>query len=166
MPLRPAAVFKYGVIAPEGSSPDQVPNKLATRTCDLRDCKNYKKLNKCARCRTAMYCSRECQKRDWADHKAMCKLATDFPPAADPETGGEPPLRRHLRLWTARFDGSLICATIVALNLHKRPSNIDTFGLVVSLHPRPHAEAGARFDFISAVVTPMAEIAEIMECQK
>ncbi|KAJ7741182.1 hypothetical protein DFH07DRAFT_1064039 [Mycena maculata] len=160
--MAPRIEFKAGVIAAEGTTADEFgSNKLTTRTCDLRDCKNYEKLNKCARCRTAMYCSRECQKADWAHHKAFCQLVRDFPPPTDPDTGGESPLQRHLRLWTARFNGSLVCATIVALQLNKRPQNIDEFGLVVTLQPRPHAEAGARFNLVSAVVAPMTEIEAI-----
>ncbi|KAJ6570521.1 hypothetical protein DFH09DRAFT_1153725 [Mycena vulgaris] len=155
------------VIAGEGIRAEElVPNKWTTRMCDLPDCKNYEKLNKCARCRTAMYCSKECQRADWVHHKPCCKLATDFPPPVDPQTGGEPPLRRHLRLWNSRFDGSLVCAVIVALELNKHPENIDSFGLVISLQPRPHVEAGSRFDFHAAVVMPMAKIAEVMALQK
>ncbi|KDR67403.1 hypothetical protein GALMADRAFT_258355 [Galerina marginata CBS 339.88] len=29
--------------------------------------------SKCARCRGVFYCSQECQKKDWADHKKCCK---------------------------------------------------------------------------------------------
>ncbi|KAJ7445840.1 hypothetical protein FB451DRAFT_791947 [Mycena latifolia] len=107
----------------------------------------------------------ECQKADWAHHKPMCKLASDFPPTVDPETGGEPALQRHLRLWTSRFNGSLVCATIVALKLNEHPENIDKLGLIITLRPRPHAEAGSRFDLVSAVVTPMAEIVDLMGLQ-
>ncbi|KAJ6589334.1 hypothetical protein B0H19DRAFT_1103618 [Mycena capillaripes] len=150
-------VFKVGVIAPEGAE-EIVANKLTTRVCDALDCKNHEDLHKCARCKTAMYCSKECQKADWSRHKPYCKMVTEFPPATDPDTGGEPPLQRHLRLWAARFNNSLVCAIIVALELNKHPKNIDNFGLVVTLHPRPHAEAGARFHLVSAVVMPMAEL--------
>ncbi|KAJ6511186.1 hypothetical protein C8R45DRAFT_1207878 [Mycena sanguinolenta] len=150
--------FKHGVIAAEGDSADIVPNAWTTRVCDLPDCKNYKNLSKCNRCKTARYCSKECQKADWPHHKAYCNMVKDFPPEKDPQTGGEPPLQRHLRLWTSRFNGSLVCATIVALDLHRHPDNIDNFGLVVTLHPRPHKEAGSRFKLISAVVTPMEEV--------
>ncbi|KAJ7874463.1 hypothetical protein B0H13DRAFT_2057635 [Mycena leptocephala] len=156
--MPPQPILKYGVIAADGTPAEDVaPKKWTTRTCDLHDCKNFENLNKCARCKTAMYCSKECQKADWVRHKAYCKMVKDFPPATD-ESGGEPPLQRHLRLWTARFNGSLVCATIVALKLNKHPENIDNFGLVVTLHPRPHHEAGSRFQLISAVVTPMAEM--------
>ncbi|KAF8175474.1 hypothetical protein K438DRAFT_1979702 [Mycena galopus ATCC 62051] len=153
----PTLQLKYGVIAPEDVQVEAAP-RLTTRVCDLRDCKKYKNLSKCTRCRTAMYCSKECQKADWPQHKAYCKMVEKFPPQKDLETGGEPPLQRHLRLWSARFNGSLVCAAIVALELNKHPENFDKFGLVVTLHPRPHKEAGARFQLVSAVVTPMAEL--------
>ncbi|KAJ7161976.1 hypothetical protein C8R43DRAFT_316764 [Mycena crocata] len=153
-------VFTYGVIAGEGTgAANIVPSKTTTRTCDLRGCQNYENLNKCSRCRTAMYCSKACQKTDWAHHKSSCQLAADL---EDPNADGEPQLQRHLRLWCSRFTGSLVCAAIVALDLRPHPTNIDNFGLVVSLQPRPHAEAGARFDLVDAVVTPMAKIEAVM----
>lgn len=71
-------------------------------------------------------------------------------------------MRRHLRLFNARFDGSLTCALIVALQLPTHPENIGLYGLVVTLHPRPHKEAGARFRLHTAVVEPMANIEAMM----
>ncbi|KAJ7901077.1 hypothetical protein B0H14DRAFT_1363553 [Mycena olivaceomarginata] len=37
------------------------------RVCDLRGCKNHKNLRKCTRCRTARYCSKECQSESEQD---------------------------------------------------------------------------------------------------
>ncbi|KAJ7086799.1 hypothetical protein B0H15DRAFT_950311 [Mycena belliarum] len=166
MPLPLQPVLRYGVIAGEGTGAENtMPQQWTTRMCDLRDCENHTNLKECARCKTAMYCSKECQKADWAHHKPMCKLGSDFPPATDPETGGEPALQRHLRLWTARFNGSLVCATIVALELNKHPENIDKWGLLINLQPRPHNEAGSRFALVSAVVTPMPQLADLMSLQ-
>lgn len=33
--------------------------------------------SRCARCKTAVYCDRECQKRHWREHRSSCAPATD-----------------------------------------------------------------------------------------
>ncbi|KDR81037.1 hypothetical protein GALMADRAFT_241659 [Galerina marginata CBS 339.88] len=35
------------------------------------------KLRKCAKCKMILYCSKECQTRDWPTHKSHCKIAAD-----------------------------------------------------------------------------------------
>lgn len=35
--------------------------------------KFLEKVKKCSRCKIAFYCSRECQKEDWSEHKKHCK---------------------------------------------------------------------------------------------
>ena len=37
-----------------------------------------KKLKKCGSCKCVFYCSLECQKRDWKDHKKVCKTLTVY----------------------------------------------------------------------------------------
>ncbi|KAJ7641253.1 hypothetical protein FB45DRAFT_1124841 [Roridomyces roridus] len=162
----PRLVLKPAIISAEGVSdgelnldPETLLSRLAVRMCDRRDFNNHDgKLDKCSRCKTAMYCSKDYQRHDWPLHKPACQLASTFAP--DPVTG-EPALKRYLRLWTSRFNGSLVCATIVALKLNAHPSNIDNFGLIINLRPRPHTDSGARFELIS-VVKPMLEIQFMM----
>jgi hypothetical protein len=36
-------------------------------------CDNVNPNNKCSTCKLVKYCSRECQIKDWKDHKALCK---------------------------------------------------------------------------------------------
>lgn len=36
--------------------------------------KNVVKIKPCSGCRKAFYCSAECQKNDWSEHKLTCKL--------------------------------------------------------------------------------------------
>lgn len=43
-----------------------------------------KKLLKCGRCRTKLYCSRACQKADWARHKLACRPAFALHELEDP----------------------------------------------------------------------------------
>eukprot|EP00035_Acanthoeca_spectabilis_P008312 m.151817 g.151817 ORF g.151817 m.151817 type:complete len:156 (-) comp14308_c0_seq1:824-1291(-) len=62
---------------PETSAP-QV--QLNTQVQSCRMCSRLapagKKLLRCARCLAVLYCSSECQKRDWKSHKSFCKMAT------------------------------------------------------------------------------------------
>ena len=44
---------------------------------------------KCARCKVANYCSRDCQARHWDTHKATCRKA-DAPPRPPAPPGGAP----------------------------------------------------------------------------
>ena len=44
---------------------------------------------KCARCKVANYCSRDCQARHWDTHKATCRKA-DQPPRPPAPPGGAP----------------------------------------------------------------------------
>ncbi|KAI9059707.1 hypothetical protein FKP32DRAFT_1760766 [Trametes sanguinea] len=67
---------------------DQVPSK--TMQPYLRRChkcggdeRPMQKLKRCAGCEFAVYCSRECQKAAWPDHKKVCRreLVSDVPRA-------------------------------------------------------------------------------------
>ena len=42
-----------------------------TRSCTT--CSKAKNLRRCKRCKNVSYCSRECQKKDWDDHKKYCE---------------------------------------------------------------------------------------------
>ncbi|KAE9405095.1 hypothetical protein BT96DRAFT_988648 [Gymnopus androsaceus JB14] len=97
--------------------------------------------------------------QDWERHKSSCKLYTEVGNSASNESK----LQRHLRLWTARFDSSLTCAIVPALDLQNNPTNIDTHGLIIRLQPRKHSESGSRFTLQSATVVPMAQLKLLYE---
>jgi hypothetical protein len=40
--------------------------------CQLKE-PNDKKFSKCGRCQGVVYCSKDCQQSDWADHKIVCR---------------------------------------------------------------------------------------------
>ena len=41
-------------------------------TCEL--CRAWNSIYRCSLCRTAKYCSKECQARHWEDHRDYCKV--------------------------------------------------------------------------------------------
>jgi len=46
-----------------------------TERCSVVSCQSIGEL-RCARCKLASYCSKECQKEDWRVHKATCSSVT------------------------------------------------------------------------------------------
>lgn len=49
------------------------PKKARCLKCGAATTKAGNSLLKCAKCKTAQYCSPDCQKKDWKKHKQMCK---------------------------------------------------------------------------------------------
>ncbi|KAF5364996.1 hypothetical protein D9758_008095 [Tetrapyrgos nigripes] len=54
------------------------------RFCEAKGCnkvegRELEKMQGCAGCHLVFYCSRECQKRDWKEHKTECKAKTHRP---------------------------------------------------------------------------------------
>ena len=72
--LKAGAVIEGAHARP--SSADSLPEQRMLRllarwrcaTCD----RHLRKEKTCDRCRSVSYCSRECQREDWAQHKAAC----------------------------------------------------------------------------------------------
>ena len=50
---------------------DSADDRNVARTCCI-GCGKTEQLQVCAKCRTAKFCSRECQRRMWPAHKQAC----------------------------------------------------------------------------------------------
>jgi len=72
------------VLAQLGDSAD---DRNVARTCCI-GCGKTEQLQVCAKCRTAKFCSRECQQRMWPKHKQACKAWAEQKAAAAAEAGG------------------------------------------------------------------------------
>jgi hypothetical protein len=62
-------------------------DRNVARTCCI-GCGKTEQLQVCAKCRTAKFCSRECQQRMWPAHKQACKTWAEQKAAAAAEAGG------------------------------------------------------------------------------
>lgn len=63
--------WKLSFILPLGPVPMEEVGKLTTDPgCDV--CGSTKNASRCTQCLTAVYCSPECQKKDWPSHRGTC----------------------------------------------------------------------------------------------
>ncbi|KAJ7657194.1 hypothetical protein DFH06DRAFT_459097 [Mycena polygramma] len=117
------------------------------RFCSMDQCFNHKDLKQCGRCKVASYCSAECQRQNWKQHKPTCDRNVAELAALD---GEEPLFQRNLRHWVTRFDATLHNACIRGLLLKTDWERIDQGGLMIFLEPRPHPNVGSRWRLLKA----------------
>ncbi|KDQ60353.1 hypothetical protein JAAARDRAFT_32747, partial [Jaapia argillacea MUCL 33604] len=110
---------------------------------------------------TAVYCSKECQRRDWPWHKDNCKTIAAKLRSAGPRADSI--FQRQLRHWVARFDISLTCAVVPALKLNEDFSNISKLAMYIIMQPRPHSNFGSRFTIKSCMVVGVRQFKILME---
>jgi len=89
------------------SDADQRACPLASFRGICQHCARVKLVQRCARCKTALYCSASCQKADWSNgHKSVCKsLAEQF--VNLPALPVEPPTVATPDTFQAAIDASL-----------------------------------------------------------
>jgi hypothetical protein len=104
-----------------------------------------------------------CAVADWPRHKADCKVSRQFNTHAGSASSpiDETPLHRHARLFTERFWASLAITAAAALELHCDWAALDRRACLLTLQPRPHANAGARFVLREFKVISMAEFRDV-----
>ncbi|KAI9001477.1 hypothetical protein BD414DRAFT_432080 [Trametes punicea] len=145
----------------------------------MRKCNNCfataaeKKLMFCTQCKAQTYCSRECQKADWKNHKAACKnnnlLESRLREHENTPIGmldrlflvdgiSLHELDQRLEKWVRFHSPTLMGATVHALRLPDDVQRSRTHLLYVRLEPRRQAEhqgaAGKFFRVCDAEVVP------------
>ncbi|KAJ7029715.1 hypothetical protein C8F04DRAFT_1236886 [Mycena alexandri] len=76
-----------------------------------------RKMKMCARCNVVRYCSKECQRADWGDHKLYCQI----PPIMD------------IGAWMDTHESLFRWALIEGLRLRSEPANINRYVLTVNM---------------------------------
>ncbi|KAJ7092303.1 hypothetical protein B0H15DRAFT_833421 [Mycena belliarum] len=127
-------------------SGDRAYEEAPVRFCSMDECFNYKDLKQCGRCKNASYCSVECQRKNWKNHKALCEYNVSQFELVD----GEPVFQRNLRHWVTRFDTTLLQAVVRGLRLKTEWERIDQGALMLFMEPRPHVNQGARWRIVNA----------------
>lgn len=78
-------------------------------------------LRQCAGCRLIEYCSQECQKSDWKNHKQMCKIAQQYPVSS-----------KSLKLEAKSDDGAFLDFDAILLYAQKYHMKVEHFSISIS----------------------------------
>ncbi|KAH7929998.1 hypothetical protein BV22DRAFT_1079996 [Leucogyrophana mollusca] len=115
------------------------------------------KLSACSRCKAAKYCSKECQKADWASHKEQCNKTVEHAEALKsvfnpmnliplPDGLTLSQLDQRLEKWIKFHSPTLMGATIHALGLPRDLSRASTHVVRTQLAIRTdHGGSPAKF---------------------
>ncbi|KAJ7684134.1 hypothetical protein DFH06DRAFT_1462532 [Mycena polygramma] len=127
-----------------------VKDSKPARVCQWGDCADAgagyegRKIKMCAKCNVVRYCSKDCQRADWREHKLYCKI----PPVMD------------IGRWIHKHESLFRWALIEALRLRSEPSNI--LRLVVGVETTDRLKLGpiapSPFLVTSIVRRPIEEL--------
>ncbi|KAH8831378.1 hypothetical protein DL96DRAFT_1587581, partial [Flagelloscypha sp. PMI_526] len=106
----------------------------------------------CGGCLTTQYCSDECQRSHWADHKRICKHTT-----MTKEGVPDKAVVQSLRRFTTNHQTLLNWAGYQALRVKRHPENIRRYGLLVNLQLE---ESAALFSVQTAQLVPLEFITD------
>ncbi|TRM58723.1 hypothetical protein BD626DRAFT_178644 [Schizophyllum amplum] len=125
--------------------------------CSYLGCNQPGQLRKCARCQLAWYCSRECQKAHWKDHKKTCQDHLGTNDKLDPLLKWIDKWRLALEVWSG-----------FALNLHNRENHANwlaghSFLIEIEKNPDPKASDTRRGYLLKrAGYFPDAELRQLL----
>ncbi|KAJ7840208.1 hypothetical protein B0H14DRAFT_2785817 [Mycena olivaceomarginata] len=141
-----------------GAAYAPIPRHCVCDGCKMR--MNRSETRYCSKCRVAMYCSVECQRRDWPVHKPLCNRPPDH--------------NLTMRLGRTLMDHEYIGA-LLTLYAHRALGLFDTRRspikslLMVSIHMVPFIDAAnqprKRLAITSILAVPLAILSQaIIEC--
>ena len=92
----------HKAICRKGNS-EETSAAMSLETCSVCSKEASKK---CSKCKLQFYCSKQCQKEDWKNHKAICKevsKAAEFKEASEPATGISPVIPGTMKDMVSHF---------------------------------------------------------------
>ncbi|KAJ7461847.1 hypothetical protein B0H11DRAFT_117995 [Mycena galericulata] len=112
-------------------------------TCYKPETKNLK-FGRCAACQKTAYCSKDCQRKDWKNHKRTCQLQAENRESL-PERGTlERDTLSDIKKWFSKHTQLMVYCAFHAMQL-QNPENtalLKTHMLVTNLEPAPSAKRG------------------------
>ncbi|PPQ81977.1 hypothetical protein CVT25_014628 [Psilocybe cyanescens] len=141
-----------------------MPQALSKQARELKQCQQCFKsdskeapLQTCAKCKRAHYCSRECQVKDWKNHKRLCAMNREMRAAMKSDdvlidetlatigmtiADGE----NKMKKWVQYYKAALGISVVHALRLQTTPEACLTHLLTFTLVPKFTAENPPRKD--------------------
>ncbi|KAF9553405.1 hypothetical protein CPC08DRAFT_233432 [Agrocybe pediades] len=121
-------------------------SSLARLAREMKQCQHCfksdtddKQLLACAKCKSSYYCSRDCQKGNWPEHKPLCKIIKESREVLEANPGGGPSLAdayKKITKWIELSRPLLGFAALHALTLNTTPERIHTHLFCIKLESK------------------------------
>ncbi|KAK7050701.1 MYND-type domain-containing protein, partial [Favolaschia claudopus] len=132
------------------AKPTEICENCTARRIDLR---------RCAGCAVVRYCSKECQKAHWKEHKPYCQSNIERAKQAEALGPDYSEQLKAIGKWCDDFSIPIGCASASALDLMHHPEHVDSYVLIIYVdYLGPTAKSPYTHDIIDAEVLPLATL--------
>ncbi|KZT23267.1 hypothetical protein NEOLEDRAFT_1136570 [Neolentinus lepideus HHB14362 ss-1] len=126
-------------------------------TCGTAETPATGRFRLCGGCMATQYCSQDCQRADWASHKAVCQHTASTMSAAKQHTVSgisDENIAKYLRKFTSSHQDLLSWAGFQALQLKRCPANVRQQALLIELNFQNSSDSMRRFTVKGTHIVP------------